>query len=102
MRRIFLFCFILISIYAVYHDVTKGSLPHNNTPKNETKEVFQDTSFYLQQVQPGDTVIGIIEKNEETLPTSIEQIIIDFKSLNDGLSPEKIKIGLTYKFKRYH
>lgn len=102
MRRIFLFCFILISIYAVYHDLTKGSLPLTKAPKNETKDVFQDTSFYLQQIQPGDTVIGIIEKNEQSMPTSIEQIILDFKNLNDGLEPEKIKIGSTYKFKRYH
>jgi hypothetical protein len=100
MRRFFLFCFVLISIYSVYHDVTTGTLPPTKEP--ETKEVFHDNSYYLQQIKPGDTVLGIVEKKEQSLPTSIEQIINDFKNLNNGLEPEKIKIGRTYKFKSYN
>lgn len=52
-------------------------------------------------IQPGDTLLSIIEKDKEASNQSIEEIISDFQSLNEGLQPENMQIGKTYKIPIY-
>lgn len=97
MKRLVLLIIICIIGYSVYFDIKFGTLPHIAEAKIEkTSE-----KYYNVQIEPGDTVISLIEKEEGSLPVSIEQIIKDFKKLNNGLEPEKIKIGQTYRLKDY-
>ena len=52
-------------------------------------------------IKPGDTLLSIIEKDKEAKNQPIEEIISDFQSLNEGLQPENMQIGKTYKIPIY-
>ena len=59
-----------------------------SSPKN-TFPAFE------KEVEPGETVISIVEHQiEKPLPVSIEELIQDFRKLNPGQAPEKIQIGV--------
>ena len=96
-KKLLIFLGCCIVIYSVYYDLTYGTLP-KATPAAVDKT---NETYYNIKVEPGDTVISLIEEKEGTLPVPIEQIIKDFRTLNNGLSPEEIKIGQTYKLKNY-
>jgi hypothetical protein len=52
-------------------------------------------------MQPGDTLLSIVEKEKGKSNHPIETIISDFQSLNEGLKPENMQIGKTYKIPVY-
>ncbi|WP_455662402.1 LysM peptidoglycan-binding domain-containing protein [Pradoshia sp.] len=96
-KKLLIFLGCCIVIYSVYYDLTYGTMPIA-TPAAVDKT---NKTYYNIKVEPGDTVISLIEEKEGTLPVPIEQIIEDFRSLNNGLNPEEIKIGQTYRLKDY-
>ena len=97
MKKIVMFIIICIVAYSIYFDISVGTLPAYSS-ENMDKP---DKNYYNIKVEPGDTVLSLIEKKEGTLPVPIEQIIDDFSELNKGIKPEEIKIGQTYRFKNY-
>ena len=97
MKKFLLFISFCIIAYSVYFDIRVGTLPTYSSEKMDKP----DKNYYNIKVEPGDTVLSLIEKNEGTLPVPIEQIIEDFSNLNKGVKPEDIKIGQTYRFKNY-
>ncbi len=100
MLRFALFCICIIAIYAVYVDVTQGTLPLRNAAK--AKPLSEKMAFYTKEIKPGDTVLSIVEKKEAGLPVPIGDIVRDFEELNNGLAPEKILIGKTYNIPEYN
>ncbi|WP_042458418.1 LysM peptidoglycan-binding domain-containing protein [Neobacillus dielmonensis] len=97
----------ILIIYVIYFDLTKGTL---ELPSVETKpanavatlEVETKIPSFSVKVKPGETVISIVEHHiDKPLPVSISDLIEDFKQLNPGESPEKIRIGSTYHFPDY-
>lgn len=100
MNRVFVLMFIAICIYAIYFDFTIGTLP-----KAEEKEVDamdSDLKYAYVTVEPGDTVLSLIEE-VAGFPSGvpIEKMINDFVDLN-GILPEQIQPGVTYKIPVYH
>ena len=71
-----------IVIYSVYYDLTYGTIPEVTQVTPATVDKTNET-YYNIKVEPGDTVISLIEEKEGTLPVPIEQIIEDFRSLNN-------------------
>ncbi|WP_147532374.1 LysM peptidoglycan-binding domain-containing protein [Bacillus marasmi] len=107
MRRLFTILIAVLVLYAIYHDLTEGSV---SLPEKTTEEpaVPASTSpnvnipFKEKTVKPGDTVLSIVEKNSSgPLPVSISKVISDFQKLNEGVKPEEIQIGKAYKFPKY-
>ncbi len=100
MNRVFVLMFIAICIYAIYFDFTIGTLP-----KAEEKEVDamdSDLKYAYVTVEPGDTVLSLIEEiGGFPSSMSIEEMINDFIDLN-GILPEQIQPGVTYKIPVYH
>lgn len=100
MNRVFVLMFIAICIYAIYFDFTIGTLP-----KAEEKEVDamdSDLKYAYVTVEPGDTVLSLIEEiGGFPSSVSIEEMINDFIDLN-GILPEQIQPGVTYKIPVYH
>ena len=97
MKKIVMFIIICIVAYSIYFDISVGTLPaYSSENMDKTNK-----NYYNIKVEPGDTVLSLIEKKEGTLPVPIEQIIEDFSTLNKGIKPEDIKIGQTYRFKNY-
>lgn len=97
MKKLLFFVGFCLVAYSIYFDINVGTLPAYSL-ENMDKT---DENYYNIKVEPGDTVLSLVEKKEGTLPVPIDQIIEDFTLLNDGINPEEIKIGQTYRFKNY-
>lgn len=93
----------ILVIYVIYYDLNHGTLPSAKEQKIEAFNTVQPSIPYFEKhVEPGDTVLSIVEKRiNGPLPVSISEAIEHFQLLNDGMRPEDIQIGKTYKFPDY-
>jgi hypothetical protein len=96
----------LLVIYIIYFDLTEGTMPISETASVEViakkPAPARSAGYFTVKVGPGETVLSVVEHQlNHNLPVSIEKVIMDFKSLNGGLSPEKIQIGKSYRFPDY-
>ncbi|MBT2685711.1 hypothetical protein [Bacillus sp. ISL-37] len=104
----------LIVAYAVYNDLSIGTLPAAKMQEPETSKVemvetkktetqtTQEIPFFEHEVLPGDTVLSVIDSYmDKPLSVPVSQAVEDFKKLNDGTDPQKIKFGNVYKFPDY-
>jgi len=97
MKRMIGLMFVAICIYAIYFDLSIGTLP-----KAEKKDMDLGIEYVVVTVQPGDTVLSIIEElGGFPIGVSIEKMIEDFVDLN-GIFPEQIQPGKSYKIPVYH
>lgn len=107
MKKLFGLILAILIVYVIYIDLTVGTLPSTNTEKVEAQsadktEPVQTFPFFEAKVKPGETVITVVEHNlKKEIPVSITDLIDDFRKLNPGQAPEKIQIGVTYKFPDY-
>ncbi|RFU64302.1 hypothetical protein D0469_19055 [Peribacillus saganii] len=110
MKRLALFLTIVFISYIIYVDVTKGTLPGAATETAATEEVntrpseageLAEIPFKKIKIQPGDTLLSLVEKNKNGSSIDIQTIIKDFQLLNNGLKPEEMKSGSTYKVPSY-
>jgi hypothetical protein len=98
LAALFLTAFIL---YIVYYDLKIGTLP-GSIQASTIKETHDEISYQVWEVKPGDTVLSVVEKlTNESIPVSLSQVVDDFQALNQGVKPEEIQIGKTYKFPVY-
>jgi hypothetical protein len=107
MKKLFGMLLALLILYAIYIDLTVGTLPNAYTQKveavtkNPVKSV-KDVPSFTAKVKPGETVITIVEHHiNKSIPVSITDLIKDFRQLNKGQTPEKIQIGASYEFPDY-
>lgn len=120
MKRIAGIFIMLIFLYSTYYDLTIGTLPSEiskaSEPTAEQKVIVESTEekedtiteepvtdpFQAVTVEPGNTVLSIVEHlHEGPYPATIQDIIYDFKELN-GIEPEEMQIGEEYLFPLYH
>ncbi|MBT2698044.1 hypothetical protein J7E79_11525 [Bacillus sp. ISL-40] len=110
MKKLFGFLLAVLIIYVIYIDLTVGTLPSSFTQQVDAKIETQNTELKTEtdipsfeaQVEPGETVLSIVEHQlDKSLPVSISDLIEDFRKLNPGETPEKIQIGSTYHFPDY-
>ncbi|MFE8695420.1 hypothetical protein ACFYKT_03490 [Cytobacillus sp. FJAT-53684] len=104
MKRLVALLLSALTIFVIYYDLSKGTLPTDDEPIIEAASMTNITeAFFEKKVNPGETVLSIIEqKMNGPLPVSITDVIIDFSNLNNGLKPEELKYGETYKFPVYN
>ena len=108
MKKFLAFLMICFISFIVYYDITTGTLPQNVTipykepslPANQPLSK-SDLNYYEVTIKPGDTLLSIIEREEGSLTQPIETIVTDFQELNEGLKPEQMQIGKTYKIPSY-
>ncbi|WP_102274549.1 hypothetical protein [Cytobacillus massiliigabonensis] len=103
MKRLIALLLAALTIFVIYYDLSKGTLPADKEQTIEAASMTNTTeSFFEKKVNPGETVLSIIEQNlNGPLPVSITDVITDFSNLNNGLKPEELKYGETYKFPVY-
>ncbi|WP_442594963.1 hypothetical protein [Neobacillus sp. D3-1R] len=104
MKKLFTALILLLICYIIFFDLKHGTLPTSN--EEETESIVSSTeptiSYFEEKVRAGDTVLTIVENKLQTqIPVSINEIVNDFISLNNGITPEKIQIGKTYRFPNY-
>ncbi len=100
---------VFISIYSIYYDLNIGTLPTNTYA--QTTVALEDTSQHnptleipaeLIVVEPGYTVLSIVEElHADPINATIQQIVLDFESLNPGTDASKIQTGKAYYFPVY-
>ena len=97
MKRVCGILFLALCIFSIYFDLTFGTLPEAVGNSQEPEPV----PYAEVTAKPGDTVLSMIE-DIEGFPTgvSIDQMIQDFVDLN-GIYPEQIQPGITYKIPIY-
>ncbi|WP_077213989.1 hypothetical protein [Bacillus dakarensis] len=113
MKRFLGLVAFIIVVYVIYFDLTTGTLPVTTKAIAEeeikkTEEAVKsdndnlDLAYFEKEVKNGDTVLSIIESHlNDAVPVPIQDAVVDFKKLNNGLAPEKIQRGKTYKFPNY-
>jgi hypothetical protein len=107
MKKLLGLVIMIAIVYAIYVDLTVGTLPSAYSQKAEaqTQTVIKPasgTGYFEETVKPGETVISIVEHHlNKPIPVSITDLITDFGALNPGQTAEKIRIGSTYKFPDY-
>lgn len=108
MRRFSLFIIGLFLCYIIYYDLQIGTLPAVHSIPTTTqaapmeKENTPSISFYERKIKQGDTVLSITEHHHGRLPTSINQIVHDFETLNSNVQAGDILYGQTYRFPDYN
>ncbi|RXI99435.1 hypothetical protein DS745_14495 [Anaerobacillus alkaliphilus] len=108
MKKLLIPVLLLISIYSIYFDLKIGTLP-TSTFAAETSpmiEVPEQTTFQIPAelivVEPGYTVLSIVEElHGEPVNATIQQIVLDFETLNPGTNASKIQTGKAYYFPVY-
>ncbi|PSL42305.1 hypothetical protein B0H94_1164 [Salsuginibacillus halophilus] len=101
-KWLWLFAVITIGL-AVTYDLQQGTLPSSHEPVVKTDTTAVDADYIKHEVQPGETVLTIVEKIHHTQPpVSIEEIQTDFTALNNGQAPKHIQPGTAYRFPLYH
>ncbi|QPC46895.1 LysM peptidoglycan-binding domain-containing protein [Mangrovibacillus cuniculi] len=91
----------LILVYCILFDLSRGTLPiafpskQTVVAKTVQSAETQSLSTYMEvTVQPGDTVLSLVEKNQtNNASVSINKLVEDFKKLNQGLDPLAIQPG---------
>lgn len=105
MKRIFMIMAIIITVYVIYIDLSEGTLETKRDEPSLEVQASQQSSlqYFSQEVQPGDTVLTIIDSYADGgISVSLETIVKDFKTLNNNLNPEDMQIGKTYLFPSYN
>ena len=95
MKRLFGILLTVMVLYAIYYDLSQGTLPVDTGEKAtiEKTNTVPGLPYFEAKVVVGDTVLSI--------PVPISDIATDFRQLNNGQSPQEIQPGKTYKFPIY-
>ncbi len=110
LKRLVTVIITIIILYAIYYDLSKGTLPASFTKEtavskmnsNSENNTGEERSYFEEKVDAGDTVISIIEEHlNDSISVPITEVIADFKELNHGISPQEIQQGKVYKFPSY-
>ncbi|BAB05121.1 hypothetical protein P4637_19785 [Halalkalibacterium halodurans] len=106
MKRLGFFTLLLIIFSSMYYDLTIGTLPplvnSPSTVEAAENNTLPDAPYEVVVVEPGYTVLSIVEHlHTEPIRATIQEIVYDFSQLNDGLAPEDIQIGESYRFPIY-
>ncbi|HLU22169.1 hypothetical protein [Lederbergia graminis] len=106
MKRVFVLFAAIITMYAIYYDLTAGTLPTSSAQQSiavNNPVQIEDPTYEIIKILPGDTVISVMEKIQQgPIPVSIDQLVTDFEKMNEGIKPEQIQIGKSYKFPTYN
>lgn len=107
MKRILGLIVLILLIYVIYYDLSKGTLSLVQAGNDEHEKAVvsvaeQEISYFEKRAGSGDTLLSVVEESlSSSIPVSIEMVIEDFKWLNDGLTPQEIQYGKIYKFPDY-
>ena len=104
MKRLFGILLTVMVLYAIYYDLSQGTLPVDTAEKStiEKTNPVPGLPYFEAKVVAGDTVLSILEdRYHHSIPVPISDIATDFRQLNNGQSPQEIQPGKTYKFPIY-
>ncbi|QDI89804.1 hypothetical protein EPH95_00280 [Salicibibacter halophilus] len=104
MKKWFWILAIATIIFAIYYDVTRGTLPVVDPSPETTNETMEITQTHFDhtvdvEIEAGQTLLTIVEQlHDEGMPMDMAAIKNDFQYLNDGQPPEQLHEGNVYTF----
>ncbi|KGX87606.1 hypothetical protein N781_13010 [Pontibacillus halophilus JSM 076056 = DSM 19796] len=113
LKRLLLVAFVILFLLSIRHDLTVGVFANTTdinkeapTEVNEDNKQIEKPSNRYQSVKhtvkAGETVLSIVENlNRTGPPVTMEQMILDFESLNPTIDPHQVQVNKTYKFPVY-
>lgn len=103
MKKFLGLCLAALVIYTMYYDLHFGTLPQSPKAHASQSSVKQEKTMPSKEVdvQPGATVLSIVEHLNRKPSVPIKQIVSDFEKLNPGVQANNITIGKTYNFPIY-
>lgn len=112
MKGFFGFILAILVVYSIYYDLQYGTIPnmtkaatvnsHAKFSKKSHSNNHIAIPYQKATVQPGDTVLSIVEKINGQQTASIQKVVHDFEILNPGVNANKVKIGHHYMFPVYN
>src|SRR5690606_16840567 len=106
MKRVFVLFAAIITMYAIYYDLTAGTLPTSSAPQSialNNPVHIEDPTYEIIKILPGDTVISVREKIQQGhIQVSVDQLVRDFEKMNKRIKQEQNQIGKSYKFPTYN
>ncbi|MGV3487964.1 MAG: hypothetical protein ACO1OC_05205 [Tuberibacillus sp.] len=103
MKKLILLGIVAIIGWTSFYDLTKGTLNFLGTDHytQASTDLTSTMPYRTLDVEPGDTVLSLYEKLNPGARADIQKVMSDFKTLNDGVDPNHIQIGETYRFPLY-
>nr|WP_295975263.1 hypothetical protein [uncultured Bacillus sp.] len=110
MKRLAGLILMITILYSIYYDISYGTLTAISSMSTSSSETAPKTApqskpelpYFKKKVANGDTVLSILEEHlNGPIPVPIADVVTDFKKLNNGLAPQDIQPGKTYKFPLY-
>lgn len=99
-KKSLIFGTIILLFASIYQDLTLGSISMDSENAEKTTMNYKDNYVYVQ-VQPGQTVLSIVEKHNNSKSLNVNQIIKDFKKLNPNSKPYQLDAYSYYYFPVY-
>ncbi|AXF54718.1 hypothetical protein [Salicibibacter kimchii] len=93
--------------FAIYYDVSRGTLPVADSSPETANETVEVTETHFDhtvdvEIEAGQTVLTIVEQLHDVgMPMKMEAIKNDFQYLNEGQPPEQLREGQVYTFPLY-
>ncbi|MFD1038497.1 hypothetical protein ACFQ3N_08845 [Virgibacillus byunsanensis] len=105
MKRMAILLFIILFLASIYKDLTIGVL-FSPEDENEPQTQYTTSNYTIIKikVQPGDTVLSIMEElNKDNFHTiDITKTLTDFQEINPNIDPHILKNNEFYYFPQYH
>ncbi|UFT97795.1 hypothetical protein KO561_11265 [Radiobacillus kanasensis] len=117
LKKLALTALIILFLISIMKDLTEGVVFTDNqatvadqieekkqeeSPSKKEKANPQKLKAVERKVEPGDTVLSIVEEiNQLNEGISIQKIQDDFKILNPGSDPNNIQVDTSYLFPIY-
>lgn len=107
MRKTIITIVIILFFISIYKDLTIGTpiSTNINQKKDNSVTAVNNNSFDIVKIKinPGDTVITVIERlNPELNSFDIELLLKDFSELNPNADPNALMVNRYYFFPKYN
>src|SRR5690625_5614651 len=104
-KRLSIYLLLILLFVSIYKDLTIDTTKIKSKSKITQFTDASEISNIRLRVEPGDTVISIVEevnKDNHISIINITQIISDFEKINPDVDPYELKPNNFYYFPLYH
>jgi len=97
-----MYMLFFLMIISVYNDLSQGEQPSSSTHNSHTTD-NEKILVVKRTIQRGDTLLSIMEEihARNGFPWRMDQVVHDFKWINDGQDPYELTEQQTYYFPLY-
>lgn len=96
-KKSLIFILSILLCASVYHDMMSGSIPTDKEKSVQKTTASINYNIVKVKILPGDTVLSIVEKYNDSIKSlDVNQIVSDFRKLNEDAQPYQLKTNHYY------